>query len=68
MHKVGDIVVLNSGGPRMTVVAVQGQMVTCAWYLGSVNQFEYRDGLSYSSMTVPGPCLTLVQLNPVTVN
>lgn len=67
MHKVGDIVVLNSGGPRMTVVAVQGQMVTCAWYLGA-SEIEIHEGHSYSSLTVPGPCLTLIQLNPATVN
>lgn len=69
MHKVGDIVVLNSGGPYMTVVNVQESIVTCAWYLGSVNQCSVpREGLNYASMTVPALCLTLIRFNPNTVN
>jgi uncharacterized protein YodC (DUF2158 family) len=30
--KVGDVVVLKSGGPDMTVVEVQGEEVVCQWF------------------------------------
>lgn len=29
---VGDIVVLKSGGPRMTVVAEEGNSIRCVWF------------------------------------
>jgi uncharacterized protein YodC (DUF2158 family) len=30
---IGDIVRLYSGSPRMTVVELSGQRVTCAWFV-----------------------------------
>ena len=30
--RIGDVVALNSGGPRMLVVDVTGDGVTAAWY------------------------------------
>ena len=30
--KVGDVVVLKSGGPRMTVEEIEGQEVQCVWF------------------------------------
>lgn len=31
MYKVGDVVNLLSGGAYMTVIAVEGDVATCAW-------------------------------------
>lgn len=33
--KIGDIVQLKSGGPKMTVTAVLGKVVHTAWFSGS---------------------------------
>lgn len=30
--KAGDVVTLKSGGPAMTIKAVEGQEVACLWY------------------------------------
>jgi len=32
MFKIGDVVVLKSGGPRMTVEKVDGTTVHCKWF------------------------------------
>jgi uncharacterized protein YodC (DUF2158 family) len=31
-HKAGDVVVLNSGGPLMTVKAADGEECCCEWF------------------------------------
>ncbi len=36
--KVGDIVQLKSGGPKMTVTAVLEKVVHTAWFAGSKNE------------------------------
>ena len=38
--KVGDVVILKSGSPPMTVTAVEGDQVTCVWFehVGTKNQ------------------------------
>lgn len=30
--QIGDIVRLKSGGPKMTVTAVEAEQVSCAWF------------------------------------
>ena len=32
MFKVGDVVVLKSGGPRMTVESVANEVAHCVWF------------------------------------
>lgn len=29
--EVGDVVVLKSGSPRMTIAAIEGEMAVCVW-------------------------------------
>jgi uncharacterized protein YodC (DUF2158 family) len=36
--KVGDVVVLNSGGPEMTVEALSGDRVVCCWFNNGKNE------------------------------
>jgi uncharacterized protein YodC (DUF2158 family) len=37
--KIGDVVQLKSGGPKMTVVAI-GELVRCAWFFGDNSKQE----------------------------
>lgn len=46
--KIGDVVVLNSGGVPMTISYVNGSNCVCAWY----NEGVY-------TMAFPKACLTL---------
>ena len=41
--KIGDVVVLNSGGPDMTIVEIDGDKATCWWqgHFGDVDQHEF---------------------------
>lgn len=41
--KVGDVVQLKSGGPRMTVVEVKPEGITCQWY--SKEDEDYKSGI-----------------------
>lgn len=36
--KIGDIVQLKSGGPKMTVTTVLDEVVRTAWFAGSKNE------------------------------
>jgi uncharacterized protein YodC (DUF2158 family) len=51
VFEVGDLVVLRSGGPKMTVVRIKGaedelvQMVLCAWFAYDVDSVCSRDAL-----------------------
>jgi uncharacterized protein YodC (DUF2158 family) len=33
--RIGDVVELNSGGPQMTVEKVDGDQITCTWFVDS---------------------------------
>lgn len=41
--EVGDVVQLKSGGPRMTVVEVKPEGITCQWY--SKEDEDYKSGI-----------------------
>lgn len=45
--KIGDLVVLQSGGPSMTVEAIENKSVKCVWH----------DGKSIRERVVPEACL-----------
>ena len=38
--KVGDVVELNSGGPRMTVVDVAGELLSLFWWDAHRSQYD----------------------------
>ncbi len=33
--KAGDVVVLKSSGPEMTITSIQGEDANCAWFVGT---------------------------------
>ncbi|GLS42925.1 YodC family protein [Methylobacterium brachythecii] len=47
--KVGELVQLKSGGPKMTVNALYNNYVECAWFTGSkANKANFQpDSLQY---------------------
>jgi uncharacterized protein YodC (DUF2158 family) len=49
--RVGDVMKLRSGGPRMTVINVTDQ-ITCAWFTSEV---EHREGIFLPGALEPAP-------------
>ena len=47
--KVGDVVRVKSGSPRMTVVEVSGQRISCAWF---VDQLLHRKDFDADALTI----------------
>ena len=50
---LGDVVVLNSGGPKMVVMGLSGGDVFTAWFNDGVQIFEHGD--------FPYQCLTAAE-------
>lgn len=45
IFKVGDVVMLKSGGPKMTVLATEGEGVRCVWFVKGGEELEKEDFL-----------------------
>ncbi len=45
--KIGDTVILNSGGPKMTVNSLSNSSVGCIWFRedGTVGNWEFSEKL-----------------------
>ena len=41
--EVGDVVMLKSGGPEMTVISKKGSVCFCKWFLNSNYNFFIKD-------------------------
>jgi len=41
--KVGDVVTLNSGGPKMTISSIDGDLVCCTWFMTSSVVYIHSD-------------------------
>ncbi|NMH66931.1 YodC family protein [Shewanella salipaludis] len=54
--KVGDVVVLKSGGPRMTVVEIDELDCFCQWFDDKNNLAS--GGFSASSIEIPNEAIT----------
>jgi len=56
--KVGDVVQLESGGPRMTVIQIKEDKLRCRWYSQKDEKYFTRlfevDSLEYPSRPVVG--------------
>jgi uncharacterized protein YodC (DUF2158 family) len=48
--KVGDVVVLKSGGPKMTVYEVDGNLVSCQYWSEPAKRFEVLNNLDYAML------------------
>jgi uncharacterized protein YodC (DUF2158 family) len=48
--KVGDVVVLKSGGPKMTVYEVDGHWVSCQFWSEAAKRFEVLNNLDYAML------------------
>ncbi len=54
---VGDVVRLNSGGPRMTVIDTGGSVgdLTCSWFVGLVGDQAKLPRLAVTLVKTPSP-------------
>jgi uncharacterized protein YodC (DUF2158 family) len=43
MFQRGDVVVLKSSGPRMTINEVEGRNVHCVWFIGAEQKYAHFD-------------------------
>ena len=56
MFRIGDIVRLNSGGPRMIVVDIDGGSIVAAWYgLDFVKEAAFLPACIHHVDTLGGP-------------
>ncbi len=56
--QVGDVVTLNSGSPRMTVLAVVPEGITCMWTEAPSGFYGFGSGRSTMQQRFPAACLT----------
>ncbi|MBW7867895.1 MAG: DUF2158 domain-containing protein [Brumimicrobium sp.] len=49
--KVGNVVVLKSGGPSMTIESIDGEVVDCVWF--SNKELKRATFMSHSLMNEP---------------
>ena len=57
--KVGDAVILKSGGPRMTIETLESGRADCVWF---VRDLVFRERFAIALLTVPPkPFATLVR-------
>ncbi len=47
--KKGDVVKLNSGGPKMTIFKIEGDFVSCHWF--DKNDVHQSTKFSYEALT-----------------
>jgi uncharacterized protein YodC (DUF2158 family) len=52
IFKVGDVVILKSGGPKMTVLAT-GEGVRCVWFVKGGEELEKEDFLGVCLRWLP---------------
>jgi uncharacterized protein YodC (DUF2158 family) len=52
--KVGDVVMLKSGGPTMTVEWIEGDRAGCNWFAGTKPEFKDFPILSLKPAEVGG--------------
>lgn len=52
--RVGDVVQLKSGGPAMTVTAVDGHHCACAWFAGTAFSETKLPAEALAVPTAPG--------------
>jgi uncharacterized protein YodC (DUF2158 family) len=46
----GDVVMLASGGPHMTVIKLEKDIIKCIWYIDNCSKYE--EGSFYSNLLV----------------
>ena len=51
--KKGSVVTLKSGGPKMTLVEIEGEVLLCKWFYGDVRYETIQEGkFSAASLVV----------------
>ncbi len=58
--KIGDVVQLKSGGPRMTVEVIDEGLVDCVWF--EKNQ-AHRNAFNHALLTNPGPSFASIRVS-----
>lgn len=55
MFKPGDIVLLKSGSPKMTVNSVNGNTITCVWFVGTTCNKQAFNADALEAYVAPEP-------------
>lgn len=64
MFKPGDIVLLKSGSPKMTVNSVNGNTITCVWFVGTTCNKQAFNADALEPYVAPKP-LTEEDMNKI---